>query len=255
TARELRRVVAQAMRHAHALERLHHATLALLLAQPRAIRQRQLDVLEDGEISEQVERLEDEADLAVADPRPLRRVELLDRRAVHPIPAAARRIEQTEDREQRRFAATRRALDGHVLALADIEVNARKGVSLDLVGIEDLRHVLELDQRPGRLLARIARLFGHCCLRHRHSPLAFAARRSRRLQFTRIRSYRSYADVSDSTTRSPGTSPFTISTAFTDVRPISTGTRTASRPSSTSLDTLSVQLRCPSTRRARTTAI
>ena len=36
-----------------------------------AVGQRQLDVLVDGEVADQVERLEDEADLAVADARPL----------------------------------------------------------------------------------------------------------------------------------------------------------------------------------------
>src|SRR5690606_10407462 len=121
---KLRRVVPQAMRHAHALERLEHALLAFLLAQAGAIRQRQFDVLEDREVADQVERLEDEADLAVADLRPLRVIELLDRRAVQPIPATARRIEQPQDRQQRRLAAAGRPFDRDVVALVDVEVNA-----------------------------------------------------------------------------------------------------------------------------------
>src|SRR5690606_5751194 len=44
TARKLRRVVAQPVRHTHALEGLEHALLAFLLADAGAIRQRQLDV-------------------------------------------------------------------------------------------------------------------------------------------------------------------------------------------------------------------
>ena len=60
----------------HPLERVDHALLALLRAHAVAVRQRQLDVLEDREVADQVERLEDEADLPVADARALRRVEV-----------------------------------------------------------------------------------------------------------------------------------------------------------------------------------
>ncbi len=70
TAGELRRVVAHAVRHADALERLLHALLALA-AGHAAIGERQLDVLEHRQVADQVECLEDEADLAVADPGPL----------------------------------------------------------------------------------------------------------------------------------------------------------------------------------------
>ena len=78
----------------HALERVERALLALGRAHAGAVRERQLDVLEHREVADQVERLEDEADLLVADVRALRRVEVLDRRAVQQIAAAARRVEQ-----------------------------------------------------------------------------------------------------------------------------------------------------------------
>ena len=70
TARELRRIVLHAVRHADALQRLLHAPLALR-RRHAAIRQRQFHVLVHREIADQVERLEDKADLAVADARPL----------------------------------------------------------------------------------------------------------------------------------------------------------------------------------------
>src|SRR5713101_785262 len=70
TAGELRRVVAQAMGHADALERALHLLLALARA-GAAIGERELHVFVHGEIADQVEGLKDEADLAVANARAL----------------------------------------------------------------------------------------------------------------------------------------------------------------------------------------
>ena len=74
-ARELAGQVLGAVGHADALERRRHALLALGGAHA-AVGERQLDVLEDVQVANQVEALEDEADLAVAHPRPLRQREL-----------------------------------------------------------------------------------------------------------------------------------------------------------------------------------
>ena len=67
------------MRHADLLERLVDPLLALG-GRHAAVGQRQLDVLEDREVADEVEALEDEADLAVADARPLGEAELRRRR-------------------------------------------------------------------------------------------------------------------------------------------------------------------------------
>src|SRR5271168_2781493 len=66
TAGELRRVVPEAVGHADAFEGVLDLLLALGGARA-AIGQRQLDVFVDGEVADEVERLEDEADLAIAD--------------------------------------------------------------------------------------------------------------------------------------------------------------------------------------------
>ena len=58
--------------------------------------------------------------------------------AVEQILAARRRVEQTDDREQRRLAAARWAGHGDILALGDREMDPRERMGLDLVGIEDL---------------------------------------------------------------------------------------------------------------------
>ena len=71
SARELARQMFRPMRHAHAFERLGDA-LAALGRPHAAIGERQLDVLEHGEIADQIEALEDEPDLAIADARALR---------------------------------------------------------------------------------------------------------------------------------------------------------------------------------------
>src|SRR3979411_1611288 len=75
TARELAGKVLRAMRHADALER-GFDTLLPLRRLHAAVGRGQLDVLEDGEVANQVEALEDEPDLAVADARAFRRGEL-----------------------------------------------------------------------------------------------------------------------------------------------------------------------------------
>src|SRR5436309_12047380 len=59
TAGELRRIVLHAVAHAHALEGILDALLALA-RRHAAIGERQLDILVDREIADEVERLEDE---------------------------------------------------------------------------------------------------------------------------------------------------------------------------------------------------
>ena len=68
------------------------------------------------------------------------------RRLVEVVPALGGRVEQAEDREQRGLAAAGRAGNGHILALADLQMNAREGVGFDLVGVEDLGDAFEFDE-------------------------------------------------------------------------------------------------------------
>ena len=63
------------------------------------------------------------------------------------VAALARRIEQAEDGQQRGLAAARRAAHRHVFPGADLEVDAREGVGLDLLGVKDPGDALEPDQR------------------------------------------------------------------------------------------------------------
>jgi hypothetical protein len=63
-----------AVLHAHALERLLYPALPLRRPHP-AVRQRQLHIFVNGQVANQVERLENEPDLPVADARPLRHLQ------------------------------------------------------------------------------------------------------------------------------------------------------------------------------------
>src|SRR2546423_15207923 len=87
TAGELTRKMLPAMAHADALQRFEHETLALARGHA-AISERQLNVLVNGEIADQVKALENESDLAVADARPFREREVRHFRALERIAAA-----------------------------------------------------------------------------------------------------------------------------------------------------------------------
>src|SRR5260370_2161465 len=81
TARELRRVVAQPVRHSHAFQRVLYLLLPFRSA-CAAIRQRQLDVFIHRQVPDQVERLENKSELTVADSRAFPDQEIRHRLAV-----------------------------------------------------------------------------------------------------------------------------------------------------------------------------
>src|SRR5262249_26355470 len=96
---------------------------APLLGRHRAVRQRQLDVLEHGELAAEVEALEDEADVLVADLRALGPRELRDAAASQAVAAGAGSVEQPENRQQRRLARARRPGDRQELSLLHVELD------------------------------------------------------------------------------------------------------------------------------------
>ena len=118
---ELGRPVVHAVGEADLLEQQLDPRLALARA-VAVEEQRHLDVLEGGDLRQQVEVLEDEADLAVADVGELVDVELRDLLAVEAVGAAARRVEAADDVEQGRLAGAGRTDDGDELAGLDLEV-------------------------------------------------------------------------------------------------------------------------------------
>ena len=77
TAGELARQMFGAMAHADALERFGDEGFPLARAHA-AIGQRQFDVFVNGQVADEVEALENESDLAIADARALRKGEVRD---------------------------------------------------------------------------------------------------------------------------------------------------------------------------------
>src|SRR3569623_1519060 len=144
-ARELRRQMSRPVRHAHRIERLADAIFALG-CRHSAIRQRELDVFLDGQIADQDERLEDEADRLVAERGAPDRIELRGVLAVDAVLALRRDVEQAEDGEQRRLAGARRSADRHELALVASQLARGQRARLDVIRVECLADVRELEQ-------------------------------------------------------------------------------------------------------------
>src|SRR5579864_5502378 len=94
-----------AVRHAYLFQRLLHALLALR-RRHGTVRQWQLNVFIHVEVTDQVKALEDEADLLVADPRPLGEIQSLHLFVVQEKRTIGWRIQKADDGEQRRLAAT-----------------------------------------------------------------------------------------------------------------------------------------------------
>ncbi|MDF3052464.1 MAG: hypothetical protein K0S19_569 [Geminicoccaceae bacterium] len=145
-ARELGGKVLHPVGHPDPFQGRLHSALPVFSGKP-PIRERQLDVLVNGEIADQVEGLENESDLAIPNPGPLRWREPGDRLLVERVDAIGGRVEQAQDGEQRRLAASRGARNGDVFAVPDLQVNVREGMGLHLVGVEHLLDGLQADER------------------------------------------------------------------------------------------------------------
>ncbi len=144
--RQLAGEMLDSMRHLYLLEGRGHAGLALRGPHP-AVGQRQLDVLVDAQVANQVETLKDEPDLAIPRAGALGLAELRDRPIVQRIAPVGRGIKQAEDREQRRLATARGPFYGDVLAVEDVQGDRVEGVRLHLIGVEDLADLVEMNKR------------------------------------------------------------------------------------------------------------
>src|SRR5438477_9575733 len=104
-------------------ERLGGVLAPLAGGLPR-IDQRQLHIVERRRPRQQVERLEHESDLLVADAGQLVIRQVARLLPIQPVFARARRVEAADQVHQRRLARTRRPHHGDVLVLADLEAHA-----------------------------------------------------------------------------------------------------------------------------------
>src|SRR6185312_11151140 len=144
-ARELRGIVTCSCRETDARERLMHRAPALGATQT-PVAQRYLDVLLDVQVTDEIECLEDEPDLLVAQARAPVIVEAAHIHSVPPVLAAGELLEQAGDGEKRRLARARGARDGNELALPHIdgEIPQRIGFyhlrAIDLRQLSHLQH-------------------------------------------------------------------------------------------------------------------
>src|SRR6202044_521212 len=107
------------------------------------------DIFPDGEVADEIEALEDEPDLAVPDAGALGVIQTRDWFATEFVCASRGRIEQTKNGQQRRFAATRRAGDGDIFAVMNLEANIGKRVGFDFIGEKHFFDVLEFYKWDG----------------------------------------------------------------------------------------------------------
>ena len=127
-ARELVGLVVHAVARAPPSPARAARPLAPLAARHAGVDQRQLDVVQRVGAGQQVEGLEDEADLLVADAPPARwSSSSWTADAVEAVGARGRRVEAADQVHQRRLAAARRAHDRHVLAALDRRGRRRSG--------------------------------------------------------------------------------------------------------------------------------
>ena len=142
-------MVVEPLAEPDALERRDGALAGVLHRVAAPIEQRQLDVLHRRRARQEVEPLEHEAELRVAQVGELRLGHRLDGDAIEHVVSARRHVEAAEDVQHRRLAGARRAHDRHQLAGADREVHAAKRVHRTVAFAVDASDVVERDDRVG----------------------------------------------------------------------------------------------------------
>jgi hypothetical protein len=128
-----------------ALERRDGALLRVLHRRAAPVEQGQLDVLHRRRARQEVEPLEDEAELRVAQVGELRLAHRLDGDAVEHVVSARRLVEAAEDVQHRRLAGARRAHDRHQLTGVHREVHAAERVHRTVAFAVDASDVVERD--------------------------------------------------------------------------------------------------------------
>src|SRR5690606_16338298 len=168
-----------------------------------AVAQRHVDVVEQVQVGNQVEALEDETELLVAQFRAGVVVQAAHVHPVQPVLAAGEFLEQAGDVQEGGLARAGGAGDRDELAFLDVDVKAAQGVRFDHVGAVDLAQVL-----------------------HAQHGVFLAAVGGGQLEMA-TRSALSKRSLPEMTMRSPSARPSRISTAATLVAPMRTGTRSA----------------------------
>jgi acyl-CoA thioesterase-1 len=144
---ELRRVVVEPLAEPHALQQLRRAALGLAVGDRVVrVRQRHHHVLQRAGAGQQVEVLEDEPDLAVADERAAVGAEGGNLLAIEPVFAGRGVVETPEDVHERALARATGAHQGDELAARDVHGHALEDRHVDFAEVVGLVDVSEFDQ-------------------------------------------------------------------------------------------------------------
>jgi hypothetical protein len=144
---QFRRGVLLPAAEAHRLQCAGSAAVVPHQRRLAAVEQRQFDVLLRRGARQQIEALEDEPQVAAAQPCPLVARQCFDMCAMEQVLPAAGRVQAAEDVHRGRLARAARAHDGHEFAGADVEIDALQGHQLSRAAAIDLGHCAQPDQR------------------------------------------------------------------------------------------------------------
>ncbi|MCY1444794.1 hypothetical protein D9M71_612800 [compost metagenome] len=137
-------VMLHARAQAHLAQRTFDALLALA-GRHAAVAQRHVDVVEQVQVGDQVEALEDETDLLVAQAAAGVVAQLAHVLPIEHVGAAGEGFQQAGDIEEGGLARAGRAADRDVVALAHMQVQRTQRVGFNLFGTEDLGDGLHLE--------------------------------------------------------------------------------------------------------------
>src|SRR5665213_692588 len=143
---ELARSVVEPRPQAHLLERLAGATMAIAQGYRRlTVEERQFDILHGRGTCQQIEALEYEADLAIAQLGELLAVEACDIHIIQQVAAGRRPIQASQNVHHGGLARAARAHNRDEFAPANVQTHAGYGPDFHLTGDVDLGDVTQHD--------------------------------------------------------------------------------------------------------------
>src|ERR1051326_2176187 len=158
-----------------------HGPLSALFGRDATINHRQLDILNHVQLGQQIKKLEDKPNLAIANRRKLARGSIVDHNAIESNRPGSRSIQAAEDMHQRGLAAARGANDRNELTFVNIELDIIQRANFFIAKAINLTDVAEFDQWHWAILGTATEYW---CPRHDWigpAARAFSDRKSTRL--------------------------------------------------------------------------
>jgi len=141
--------MASAIGKVHSLQR-GQGTLASLFCRDTTVDHRQLDILDDVKLGQQIEELKYETNFAIANGCELASGGVLNRQPVEFDGAFGGRIQTAQDVHEGGFAAARWADDGDEFAFGNVERDVIERADFLVTETVDFADIAEFDERHGR---------------------------------------------------------------------------------------------------------